>query len=64
MADTKRDIIGRIQTTLREMEASAAFQSCGRSMSAGPPDATFVTLITADAAAITAAIGAYAAAAP
>jgi hypothetical protein len=64
MADTKRDIIGRIQTILREMEASCAFAACGRSMSSGPPDATFVTLTTANAAAITTAIGAYNAAAP
>ena len=64
MADTKRDIVGKIKTLLREMDASAVFASCGRSMSAGPPDATFVTLVTADAASITALIGAFNAAAP
>lgn len=61
MADTKRDIVGRIQTVLREMEASAAFEATGRVVSGG---GAFVTLTTANAASITTLIGAYGAAAP
>ena len=56
MADTKRDILGKVRTMLVEMAASNTFESCGRTVSGS---GAYATLMAADVALITTMIAVY-----